>query len=115
MPRSHSAVPTRRRRKKYLKAAKGYYSGKHRLFKSAKEQVEKGLQYAYRDRRVRRREFRKLWIARINAAARIYGMSYSQLMGAMNHKGVEINRKILADLAVRDIDAFGEIVNSVKT
>ena len=115
MPRSHSAVPTRRRRKKYLKAAKGYYSGKHRLFKSAKEQVEKGLQYAYRDRRVRRREFRKLWIARINAAARIYGMSYSQLIGAMNHKGVEINRKILADLAVRDIDAFGEIVNSVKT
>ncbi len=114
MPRSHSAVPTRRRRKKYLKAAKGYYSGKHRLFKSAKEQVEKGLQYAYRDRRVRRREFRKLWIARINAAARIYGMSYSQLIGAMNHKGVEINRKILADLAVRDIDAFGEIVNSVK-
>ncbi len=114
MPRSHSAVPTRRRRKRYLKAAKGYYSGKHRLFKSAKEQVEKGLQYAYRDRRVRRREFRKLWIARINAAARIYGMSYSQLIGAMNKKGVEINRKVLADLAVHDIDAFGEIVNSVK-
>lgn len=115
MPRSHSAAPTRRRRKKYLKAAKGYYSGKHRLFKSAKEQVEKGLQYSYRDRRARRREFRKLWIARINAAARLYGMSYSQLIGAMNQKGVEINRKVLADLAVRDIDAFGEIVNSVKS
>ena len=114
MPRSSSSVPTRARRNKILKAAKGYYGGKHRLFKTAKEQVEKGLQYAYRDRRVRRREFRRLWITRINAAARIFDMSYSQLIDGMNKKGLEINRKMLADLAVRDIDAFGEIVKTVK-
>jgi len=114
MPRSSSSVPTRRRRNKYLKAAKGYYGGKHRLFKSAKEQVEKGMQYAYRDRRVRRREFRRLWIARINAAARMFDMSYSQLIDGMNKKGLEINRKILADLAVRDINAFEEIVKTVR-
>jgi len=114
MPRSTSSVPTRQRRNKILKAAKGYYGGKHRLFKSAKEQVEKGMQYAYRDRRVRRREFRRLWIARINAAARMFDMSYSQLIDGMNKKGLEINRKILADLAVRDIKAFEEIVNTVK-
>ena len=114
MPRSSSSVPTRARRNKYLKAAKGFYGGKHRLFKSAKEQVEKGLQYAYRDRRVRRREFRRLWITRINAAARIFDMSYSQLINGMNKKGLEINRKMLADLAVRDINAFAEIVKSVK-
>ena len=114
MPRSSSSAPTRRRRNKYLKAAKGYYGGKHRLFKSAKEQVEKGMLYAYRDRRVRRREFRRLWITRINAAARMFGMSYSQLIDGMNKKGLEINRKMLADLAVRDIKAFEEIVKSVK-
>ncbi len=114
MPRSSSSVPTRRRRNKILKAAKGYYGGKHRLFKSAKEQVEKGMQYAYRDRRVRRREFRRLWIVRINAAARMFDMSYSQLIDGMNKKGMEINRKMLADLAVRDIDTFEEIVKAVK-
>ena len=114
MPRSSSSVPTRARRNKVLKSAKGYYSGKHRLFKSAKEQVEKGLQYAYRDRRVRRREFRRLWITRINAAARTFDISYSQLIDGMNKKGLEINRKMLADLAVRDINAFGEIVKAVK-
>jgi len=114
MPRSKSSVPTRRRRKKYLKSAKGYYGGKHRLFKSAKEQVEKGLQYSYRDRRVRRREFRRLWIARINAAARMHDMTYSQLIHGMNEKGMLINRKILADLAVHDTKAFEEIVNAVK-
>ena len=114
MPRSSSSVPTRQRRNKILKAAKGYYGGKHRLFKSAKEQVEKGMQYAYRDRRVRRREFRRLWIVRINAAARMFDMSYSQLIDGMNKKGLEINRKILADLAVRDIKDFEEIVNTVR-
>lgn len=114
MPRSSSSVPTRRRRNKILKAAKGYYGGKHRLFKSAKEQVEKGMQYAYRDRRARRREFRRLWIVRINAAARMFDMSYSQLIDGMNKKGLEINRKILADLAVRDIEAFEEIVKTVR-
>ncbi|RPI02340.1 MAG: 50S ribosomal protein L20 [Calditrichaeota bacterium] len=114
MPRAHSSVTTRHRRNKILKAAKGYWGGKRRLFKSAKEQVEKGLQYQYRDRRVRRREFRSLWIARINAAARMYGMSYSQLIGALDQKGIEINRKMLADLAVYDIKAFEQIVNSAK-
>lgn len=114
MPRSSSSVPTRQRRNKYLKAAKGYYGGKHRLFKSAKEQVEKGLQYAYRDRRVRRREFRRLWIARINAAARMFDMSYSRLIDGMNKKGMEIDRKVLADLAVNDIQAFEAIVKAVR-
>ncbi len=114
MPRSSSSVPTRQRRNKILKAAKGYYGGKHRLFKSANEQVEKGLQYAYRDRRVRRREFRRLWIARINAAARMFDMSYSRLMDGMNKKGLEIDRKALADLAVNDIQAFEEIVKIVR-
>jgi len=114
MPRSSSSVPTRQRRNKYLKAARGYYGGKHRLFKSAKEQVEKGLQYAYRDRRARRRTFRRLWIARINAAARTFDMSYSQLIDGMNKKDMDINRKVLADLAVHDIKAFEEIVNTVR-
>ena len=114
MPRSTSSVPTKHRRNKVLKASKGYYGGKHRLFKTAKEQVEKGLQYSYRDRRVRRREFRKLWIARINAAARMFGMNYSTLIDGLNKKDIKINRKILADLAVKDIKAFEQIVTSVK-
>lgn len=115
MPRSSSSVPTRHRRNKILKAAKGYYGGKHRLFKSAKEQVEKGLQYAYRDRRARRRVFRRLWIVRINAAARMFDMTYSQLINGMSKKGLDINRKILADLAVHDINAFEEIVKTVRS
>jgi len=114
MPRAHSSVTTRHRRNKYLKAAKGYYGGKHRLFKTAKEQVEKSMLYAYRDRRARKREFRRLWIVRINAAARQYGMNYSSLIDGMNKKGIEINRKILADLAVKDIHAFEQIINTVK-
>lgn len=114
MPRAHSSVPTRQRRNKILRAARGYYGGKHRLFKSAKEQVEKGLQYQYRDRRVRRREFRSLWIARINAAARMFDTTYSKLIFALDQKGIVINRKILADLAVHDIKAFEEIVNSAR-
>ncbi|NOY58355.1 MAG: 50S ribosomal protein L20 [Calditrichaeota bacterium] len=114
MPRSSSSVPTRHRRNKILKAARGYYGGKHRLFKSAKEQVEKGLQYSYRDRKVRKREFRRLWIARINAATRQYGMSYSTFIDALNKHNIQLNRKVLADLAVNDISAFGQIVSSVK-
>ncbi|MBN1540668.1 50S ribosomal protein L20 [candidate division KSB1 bacterium] len=113
MPRAHSSVPTRHRRKKILKAAKGYWGGKHSQFKAAKEQVEKGLQYAYRDRRNRRRAFRTLWIARINAAARIHGMNYSTLIDAMNKKNITIDRKMLADLAVKDIKAFGELVSNL--
>jgi large subunit ribosomal protein L20 len=114
MPRSSSSVPTRQRRNKYLKAAKGYYGGKSRLYRTAKEQVEKGLLYAYRDRRARRREFRRLWIVRINAAARMFDMSYSQLIDGMNKKGLDINRKMLAELAVHDIKAFEEIVKTVR-
>ncbi len=114
MPRSSSSVPTRKRRNKYLKAARGYYGGKRRLYKSAKEQIEKGLQYQYRDRKVRKRELRRLWITRINAAARMFGMTYSTLMNALKEKDIEINRKMLAELAVNDIKAFEEIVNSVK-
>ena len=114
MPRSSSSVPTRHRRNKILKAAKGYYGGKHRLFKSAKEQVEKGLQYAYRDRKVKKREFRRLWIARINAAARQFDMNYSSLIDGLNKKNIQINRKVLADLAVKDLKAFEEIVTIIK-
>lgn len=114
MPRSSSSVPTRHRRNKILKAARGYYGGKHRLFKSAKEQVEKGLQYSYRDRKVRKREFRRLWIARINAATRQYGMSYSTFIDALNKNNIQLNRKVLADLAVNDSNAFAQIVASVK-
>jgi len=114
MPRAHSSVPTRKRRKKYLKAAKGYYAGKHSLFKTAKEQVEKGLQYAYRDRKARKREFRRLWIARINAAARQFGLNYSTLIHGLEQKNIAINRKMLAELAVKDIKAFEQIVISVK-
>ncbi|MDZ7722430.1 MAG: 50S ribosomal protein L20 [candidate division KSB1 bacterium] len=114
MPRSHSSAPTRRRRNKYLKEARGYYGGKHRLFKSAKEQVEKGLQYSYRDRKVRKREMRKLWIMRINAASRMFDMTYSTLMNALKIKDVQINRKMLADLAVHDLKAFEQIVKTVK-
>lgn len=115
MPRSHSSAPTRRRRNKYLKEARGYYGGKHRLFKSAKEQVEKGLQYAYRDRKVRKREMRKLWIMRINAASRNFDTTYSALMNDMKKKNVQINRKMLADLAVHDLKAFEQIVKTVNT
>ena len=114
MPRAHSSVPTRHRRNKILKAAKGYYGGKHRLFKTAKEQVEKGLQYAYRDRRKKKHEFRKLWIVRINAAARQFGMNYSSLISGMKKKNIIINRKILADLAVKDSKAFEQIVTTIK-
>ncbi len=115
MPRSHSSVPTKQRRNKILKAASGYYGGKSRLFKSAKEQVEKGLQYAYRDRRVKKREFRKLWIARINAAARMFGMSYSVFIDGLNKKDIQLNRKVLADMAVHDIKGFEQIVTAIKS
>ncbi len=114
MPRSSSSVPTKHRRNKVLKAARGYYGGKHRLFKSAKEQVEKGLQYAYRDRKAKKREFRRLWIARINAAVRPYDLNYSTFIHLLNEKDIQIDRKVLADLAVNDSKAFEEIVTSIK-
>ncbi|TVY09732.1 50S ribosomal protein L20 [Paenibacillus cremeus] len=103
-----------RRRKKILKLAKGYFGSKHRLFKTAKEQVMKSLLYAYRDRRQKKRDFRKLWIVRINAAARQNGLSYSKLMHGLKLAGVEVNRKMLADLAVNDISSFNSLAAAAK-
>ena len=115
MPRSKYSVASRQRRKKILKAAKGYYGGKHRLLKSAKESVEKALQYSYRDRRKRKGQFRSLWITRINAAARNSGLSYSMFINALNKKNIQINRKILADMAVNDPQAFENLVQQVTS
>lgn len=112
MPRVKGGYKTRRRRKKILKMAKGFVGGRHRLFKNAKETVEKGLQYAYRDRRVRRREFRKLWIIRINAAARANGTNYSRLMKDLKDSQILMDRKVLADLAVNDPAGFAKIVQA---
>jgi large subunit ribosomal protein L20 len=105
---------TRARRKKVLKLAKGYFGSKHRLFRTAKQQVMKSLMYAYRDRRQRKRDFRKLWITRINAAARMNGLSYNKFMHGLKVAGVDINRKMLAELAVSDKKAFAELVNIAK-
>ncbi len=110
MPRSRNKPASRRRRKKILKQAKGYWGRRKNVYTIAKNAVEKAMQYQYRDRKVRKREFRKLWIMRINAAARQNGTTYSRLMGALNKKEIAINRKVLADLAVNDADAFSAIV-----
>jgi len=114
MPRVKNSVVTRRRHKKILQLAQGYRGAKSKLYRVAKEQVMKSLSYAYRDRRVRKRDFRKLWIARINAAARLNGISYSRLMNGLRLAGVEIDRKNLADLAVRDASAFNQLVEMAK-
>lgn len=114
MARVKGGTVTRQRRKRVLKLSKGYYGSKHKLFKTAKQQVMKSGQYAYRDRRQRKREFRKLWIARINAAARLNDISYSKLMHGLKLAGIDINRKMLADLAVHDEAAFTELVNQAK-
>ena len=114
MPRANSSVPRHRRHRKIVKQAKGYYGARSRTFKSAKDAVIRAGLYAYRDRRQRKRQFRRLWIIRINAACRLNGMSYSTFINALNTKGIELNRKILADLAVRDPQAFADLVNSVK-
>ena len=103
------------RRKKILKLAKGYFGSKHRLFKTAKEQVMKSLVYAYRDRRQTKRNFRRLWITRINAGARQNGLSYSKLMHGLKLAGIEVNRKILADLAVNDSKAFNDLATAAKS
>ncbi|MBU7007129.1 50S ribosomal protein L20 [Phosphitispora fastidiosa] len=114
MPRVKRGVTARKRHKKILKLAKGYFGSKSKLFRPANEQVLKSLSYAYRDRRAKKRDFRKLWIARINAAARINGMSYSKLINGLRQAGVDINRKILADMAVKDEKAFGRLVEVAK-
>ena len=114
MPRSVNAVASRARRKKVLKLAKGNFGSRGNVWTVAKNTVEKGLAYAYRDRKDKKRSFRSLWIARINAAARGNGMTYSEFMGKLNAKGIELNRKVLADLAMNNLKAFEKIVKTVK-
>jgi large subunit ribosomal protein L20 len=114
MPRSKNSVASRNRRKKLLKETKGYFGERKNVYTVAKNTYEKGLQYAYRDRRNNKRNFRKLWIQRINAAARENGMSYSQLMGALHKNNIELNRKALADLAMNHPEAFAAVVKAVK-
>ena len=114
MPRVKGGMSTLKRKKKYFKQAKGYRLGKSNLWRHVVEQVEKGLQYAYRDRKQKKRDFRGLWIQRINAAARGYGMSYSRFISGLKKADVQINRKILADIAVHDIDTFGKLVEKAK-
>lgn len=114
MPRVKGGTVTRARRKKTIKLAKGYFGSKHTLYKVAKQQVMKSGQYAFRDRRQRKRDFRKLWITRINAAARMNGLSYSRLMHGLKNAGIEVNRKMLADLAVHDEKAFAELATVAK-
>ncbi|ALW86220.1 50S ribosomal protein L20 [Hymenobacter sedentarius] len=114
MPRSVNHVASRHRRKKIMRLAKGYYGRRKNVWTVAKNAVEKGLLYAYRDRKVKKREFRALWIQRINAGAREHGLSYSQLMGGLKKAGIELNRKVLADLALNHPEAFKGIVEKVK-
>ncbi len=110
MPRATNKVASRKRRKKILKQSKGYWGSRGNVYTVAKTAVEKGLVHAYRDRKLKKRSFRQLWIVRINAAARINGTTYSKLINSLNDKGVVINRKILASLAVEDPNAFSELV-----
>tara|TARA_X000001036_G_scaffold419752_1_gene439903 strand:+ start:395 stop:739 length:345 start_codon:yes stop_codon:yes gene_type:complete len=114
MPRSVNSVAKRARRKKVLKQAKGYFGRRKNVWTVAKNAVEKGLQYAYRDRRAKKRNFRALWIIRINAASRLHGLTYSQLISKLKANNIEINRKVLADLAVNNPDEFKQIVEKVK-
>ena len=114
MPRSVNHVASRARRKKILKLTRGYFGARKNVWTVAKNTWEKGLTYAYRDRKNKKRNFRALWIQRINAAARMEGMSYSQLMGALHKAGIEINRKVLADLAMNHTEAFKAVVAKVK-
>jgi len=114
MPRSVNAVASRARRKKILKQAKGYFGRRKNVWTVAKNAVEKGLQYAYRDRRAKKRTFRALWITRINAGARLHGMSYSEFMGKVKTNKIELNRKVLADLAMNHPEAFSAVVEKIK-
>jgi len=115
MPRVKRGTGSKKRRNRIFEAAKGYYGTRHRLLKTAREAVHKGWKYAYRDRKQRKRDFRKLWIARINAAARENGISYSRLIHGLTVAGVEVDRKILAELAVKDPKAFGDLAALAKS
>jgi len=114
MPKSVNSVASRKRRKKILKQAKGYFGRRKNVWTVAKNAVEKGLTYAYRDRKNKKRTFRALWITRINAGARLHGLSYSELMGKLKLNNIDINRKVLADLAMNNPEAFSDIVKKVK-
>ncbi len=114
MPRSVNHVASRKRRKKILKMARGYFGARSKVYTVAKNAVERGLQYAYRDRKAKKRAFRRLWIARINAGARAHGISYSKLMHALSKNDVALNRKVLADLAMNHPDTFKAIVDIAK-
>ena len=115
MPRAKGGPKTRARRKKRLKMAKGYWGAKHRLYRTATEAVDKALVYAYRDRKARKREFRSLWIARINAAVRPLGLSYSLFINGLKKAGVTLDRKVLSDLAITDPSGFARLAETVKT
>ncbi len=112
MPRVTRGFKARRRRNRVLKLAKGYRGGRHKLYRTATEAVDRALVYAYRDRRTKKRDFRRLWITRINAAAKMNGTSYSKLMGGLNKAGVELDRKVLANMAILDPKAFSEVVKT---
>lgn len=114
MPRTSGAPASRNRRKKIIKRAKGYRGSRHRLLKTAKQAVDHAGQYAYRDRKVRKRDFRRLWIARINAATRAHGMTYSKFIQGLKRANIDVNRKVLADIAVNDEAAFAQIVEAAK-
>ncbi len=114
MPRVKTGIVRRKRHKRILKLAKGFYQGRSRHFRKAKEQVERSMQYAFRDRKQKKREFRKLWIIRINAACRLNGMSYSQFINGLKKAAIELDRKILADMAMNDAKAFTSLVVSAK-
>jgi len=112
--RVKTGVVRRRRHKKILKLARGFFSGRRKHFRKAKEQLERSLVYAYRDRKQKKRDFRKLWITRINAACRLNGISYSKFIHGLNKAGIELDRKMLADLAMNDADAFAKVVEAAK-
>lgn len=114
MPRVKTGVVRRRRHKKVLKAARGFFSGRRKHFRKAKEQLERSMYYAFRDRKQKKREFRKLWIIRINAACRLNDISYSRFMNGLNKAGIELDRKILADMAMNDAKAFSATVAAAK-
>ena len=114
MPRSVNVVAAKARRKKFLKLAKGSFGRRKNVWTVAKNSIEKGLQYAYRDRKAKKREFRKLWIQRINAGAREHGLSYSQFMGGLKSAGIELDRKVLADLAMNHPEAFAEVAKKAS-
>ena len=114
MGRNTAKVNSHRKRRKYVKAARGYYGGRHRLYRTAREIVERAWAFSYRDRRARKRDFRKLWIARINAAVRTYGTSYSVFMNGLRKAGVEIDRKNLSEMAIYNPDAFAYLVETAK-